>query len=76
MGGAETLRAKKKKRLIQDAVKCSKFNGAFSGEGVKVSAATVSQASDDTGPNRVTFPYCKSKHISGKSLCSKVNDII
>lgn len=52
MGGAEKLRSKKKKkRLIQDAAKCTKLTELFCGGGVNVSMATVSQDSDDTGPS-------------------------
>ena len=72
MGGAEKLRAKKKKTVNTGCSQMLQINKAFSGGGVKVSTATVSQASEDTGPSRVTFPYCKNKHISGESLCSKV----
>ena len=52
MGGAEKLRAKKKKKLKQDAAKCAKITELFCGGGGKVSAATVSQAaSEHTGPS-------------------------
>ena len=45
MGGAEKVRAKKKKLLVQDAAKCAKITDLFRG------GAAVSQAADDTGPS-------------------------
>ena len=59
MGGEEKLRAKKKKRLLQDAAKCSRLTELFRGGGAKVSAATVSE---ETGPS--------SRHNAGMSGCS------
>ena len=45
--------AAEKQRLIQDAAKCAKLIELFRGRGAKVSMATVSQASDDTGPSNL-----------------------
>ena len=65
-GRSRKIKGKKEKMVNTECSQMHQINRAFSGGGVKVSAATVSQDSDDTGPSRVTFPYCKSKHISGE----------
>ncbi len=70
MDGAETLRAKKKKTVNRGCSQMRQINRAFSGGGAKVSAATVSQDSDDTDPAGSHFLIAKA-NIFQESLCSK-----
>ena len=48
MGGAEKVRAKKKKELLKDAAKCAKLTDLFRGVG---GADTVSQTSGSAASN-------------------------
>ena len=56
MGGADKLRAKRKKKVNTGCSLMLHINRAFSGGGVKVSAVTVHQASEETGSSTDPVP--------------------